>query len=205
MNAILDTDIIVGWAVGQEGTEVGQPPKGVGLERLRFDGRLILDLMDLSEMWVEPVSGGGFVLHALEVPGSQLVKMSYADRRNLVMESGVIRVLTAAEIQARDLSQREGMLKTRTREAMAAELGDLHDQVATLTKMIYMLILGFRQRDPVVLALIDSWLTDISGTFDTAQAGTSITAVVSAYRERMQEYYAARSKLSEAQVPVAEK
>lgn len=198
MNAILDRDIIASWAIAKEGTEVGQPPTGVGLERLRFDGKSVVDLEKLSEMWVEPIGGGGFALHAVEVPGAQLVKMSYAERRNLVMESGVIRVLTEAEIKARDLGLREGMLKARTREAMAAELGDLHDQVGTLTKMLYLLILGVRQRDPAVLALIDSWVVDISGTFDTAQAGTSITAVVSAYRERMQEYYAARSKLVEA-------
>lgn len=203
MKATLDRDIIV-HLTPHGATEIGSLPKGVGLERLRWDGKRVVDLADREEIWVEPLGGGGFALHAVKVPRAQLVKMSYGARRSLVMESGVIRVLTAAEIQARDLVKSEGMLKARTREAMAAELGDLHDQVATLTKMLYLLILGVRQRDPAVLAVIDSWLADISGTFDTAQAGASITAMVGTYRERMQEYYAARSKLADALVSRAE-
>jgi len=96
MRATLDKDIIV--KIGGP-TEIGRLPKGVGLERLRFDGKKIIDLATLDEIWVEE-KNGVFILHAIEVPGSQLVRMRYADRRKLVKDGNKIRLKTAEEIEA---------------------------------------------------------------------------------------------------------
>jgi len=96
MRATLDKDIIV--KIGGP-TEIGPLPKGVGLERLRFDGKKIIDLATLDEIWVEE-KNGVFILHAIEVPGSQLVRMRYTDRRKLVKDGNKIRLKSAEEIEA---------------------------------------------------------------------------------------------------------
>jgi len=98
MKAILDQDIII--HITERGdTEIGQLPKDVGLERLRWDGKKIVDLADLDEMWIE-CRNGVFILHAIKVPGSQLVKMRYADRKRLTKDGDKIRLKTAEEIEA---------------------------------------------------------------------------------------------------------
>ncbi|MBW2024363.1 MAG: hypothetical protein JRH08_00750 [Deltaproteobacteria bacterium] len=98
MRAVVDQDLII--HITERGdTEIGRLPKGVGLERLRWDGSKIVDLADLDKIWVE-CRNGVFILHAVEVPGSQLVKMKYADRKRLTKDGDKIRLKTAAEIEA---------------------------------------------------------------------------------------------------------
>ena len=108
MKAVVKQDIIV--HITERGdTEIGKLPKGVGLERLRWDGTKVVDLADLDEIWVEH-KNGAFILHAVEVPGSQLVKMHYRDRKRLTMDKGKIRLLTDEELQEK--REREQALAT---------------------------------------------------------------------------------------------
>jgi len=58
MRAMLDRDIIVHLTPHGD-TEIGSIPKGAGLERMRFDGKQLVDLATLGEIWVEPIPGGG--------------------------------------------------------------------------------------------------------------------------------------------------
>lgn len=97
MKAILKNDIII--HVTERGdTEIGKLPKGVGLERLRWDGERVVDLADLAQIWVEE-RNGAFVLHAVEVQNAQKVTMTYADRKRLVQDAGLIRLKTKEEIE----------------------------------------------------------------------------------------------------------
>jgi hypothetical protein len=95
MKAILKHDEII--ALNDRGTEIGNPPSGIGLERLRFNGKVIVDLNDLTSIWVQEVSPRVYKLHSVNIDGGQLVNMTYADRKNLVTENGVIRVKTPQE------------------------------------------------------------------------------------------------------------
>ena len=198
MQAVLDRDIILN-VISAGGTEVGKPPAGVGLERLRFDGVALVDLMDLSSIWVEPVHGGGFILHAVEVPGAQLVEMRYTDRGNLVMEaSGLVRVLALEEIEQRELALQSGMLKASTRKRMTDALGDFPEQLADLTKMVYLLALGVVGKDQAIIDQLQACLTDMAATYDAGLAGASLKKNVGSLRDFMQEYYTKRSDLSTA-------
>ena len=100
MLAILNEDIIIRISEELGDTEIGSIPprmRGVGLERLRFDGAKLVDLMDLTSIWVRPV-GDGFELHAIEVPGATEVAMGYPDRDLLIRGvGGEIRLKTAEE------------------------------------------------------------------------------------------------------------
>jgi len=104
MKAIVNKDIIV--HITERGdTEIGRLPRGIGLERLRWDGSKVVDLADLDKIWVEH-KNGAFILHAIEVPGSQLVKMTYKDRKRLTIEDGKIRLLTAEEMAAKQAEEK---------------------------------------------------------------------------------------------------
>ena len=73
-------------------------PKGVGLERLRWNGKEIIDLTELTSIWIEYISGM-FRLHCIKVPNSQLVKMQYKDRKKLWNDNGVYKIKTDEQIQ----------------------------------------------------------------------------------------------------------
>jgi len=108
MRAVLENDIIV--HITERGdTEIGQIPKGVGLERLRWDGKKVVDLADLDQIWVEE-RNGVFILHAIEVPGTQKVSMTYADRKKLTRDADLIRLKSTNEIEA---DGREQELKSK--------------------------------------------------------------------------------------------
>ena len=102
MKAILKEDMIVKISNSPDAIEIGDLVPEAGLERLRFDGTRVTDLMELSEMWVRYLGGRCFELHAVEVPDSQFVKMGYRDRKYLINEAGVIRVLTEEETAERE-------------------------------------------------------------------------------------------------------
>lgn len=97
MKVILDRDMLVSVSSALAATEVGELPKGMGWERLRWDGERVVDLNSLSSVWVEQ-RGGSYVLHAVQVPGSQLVNMTYADRKKLMTVNGIILVKTGDDL-----------------------------------------------------------------------------------------------------------
>lgn len=76
----------------------GSIPAGVGLERLRWTGKALVDLASLDSIWCEYVNGA-FLLHAIEVPFSQLVKMTYRDRKKLWNDNGVYKIKSDSQIQ----------------------------------------------------------------------------------------------------------
>ena len=103
--------------------EIGALIKGVGLERLRFDGTQVVDLNDLTQIWVVD-RGSFFSLHCREifrtqiVDGeeqqisiSQLVTMDYADRKNLINDNGTIRLKTQAELDAEEAERLDAIVE----------------------------------------------------------------------------------------------
>lgn len=125
MRAVLDGDVIVKLTIKEDiGTEVGPLPKGVGLERLRFDGKKVVDLAELSEMWVEQ-KGGAFVLHAIPVPNAQLVQMRYQDRKSLSNDAGEIRLKTELEKQKETESQQKDTQLFKDAKAFTDKLIDM--------------------------------------------------------------------------------
>ena len=79
------------------GVEVGMIPKGVGFERLRWDGEQLIDLADLTEFYI---SRNNFKLHIQEQPNTDLVEMNYQDRHKLMFDTATnkVRLKTQQEI-----------------------------------------------------------------------------------------------------------
>jgi len=201
MRATLDRDIIVCFTEKGE-TEVGPRPealRGVGLERLRFDGKKIVDLMGLTEIWVEPLPGGAFTLHAVPVPGAELVKMSYLDRRNLVRDpGGKIRIKTASELTAEKLELESQLLKNRIRDTLAGAVGDRDDQLADLYKIVAVLIDYLLTHDLAAAAILTAILPGLKAAYPAARTAETIPERISALSAELGQYYEAKDALTKA-------
>jgi hypothetical protein len=127
VKATLAEDMIVSFGGD---TEIGALPKGIGLERLRWDGQKLVDLDKVSEIWVRSIRGV-FELHAVEVPGSQLVAMRYQDRKRLYVEGGLIRLRTVEEMEALRQAETDSLVENRTlkTEALAFVSGVTYSQI----------------------------------------------------------------------------
>ena len=101
MKAILEPihkDHIVMFSLNA-GVEVGPRPPGVPIGQLRFDGENVVDLADpsVTEMWVRWMNEAWW-LHVIPLPGTQLVTMTWQERKRLVEDPpGTYKVLSQAE------------------------------------------------------------------------------------------------------------
>ena len=156
MQAIVDRDIIV--AIGRGPVRIPDDyPRDVGWERLRWDGKRIIDLATCSALWVEHTQAGVFVLHAVEVPNSVLVEMTYADRKNLYLNSGTIHIKTAQQIADELLAKQTEAVRTY-----------LASQVTTPKELAELIM--------VLTGLIA--LTAIYARTNNATAGAALTAIM---------------------------
>lgn len=124
MKAILKDDIIVKLSL-TKGTEIGNIPKGFGLNALRWDGEKIVILPKLDQIWVEYINNT-FVLHCKKVRKSQLVTMKFNQRKRLTIEDNVIKLKPKPENPQRVLYR-----KKRQRE-----YPDIGDQLEAIWLLI---------------------------------------------------------------------
>ena len=124
-----------------DGIEIGSIPKGVGLERVRWTGSKLVDLLKLNYIYVEYINGG-FCLHAIQTPYSQLVEMQYKDRKKLYNDNGVYKIKSNEQIQTElNLELRKGnypkisdqigaiMKYLATKDDLPDELQELVDKI----------------------------------------------------------------------------
>jgi len=192
MKAILDRDIIISLTPKGD-TEIGTIPadkKGVGLERLRFDGQKIVDLADLTTIWVEQVTPVFFICHAIEVPGAQEVAMTYQDRKNLMMDNGTIRLKTPAEITAEREAEKKAMIKNRLRQGFKRDVGDPEDSLADAWKVISLLIIFMRTGDPAIAIFLDSIIPDLQAAYPLDTVKAALVANTKTIKTLMEGYRA---------------
>ena len=188
MKAILNNDIIVCLST-TTGTEIGNLPKGVGLERLRFDGQKVLDLALLSTIWVREVVPGFYELHAVSVPGTQQVAMVYADRKNLITEAGIIRVKAPTEINVERLAGERQLLKNRLRKRLEKKTGDHADQLADAYKLIFALIVYSRTQNPILGQFFDDLIIDIKDIYPLDRIKDALIQAAKSLKTEMAQYY----------------
>ena len=188
MLAFLNNDMIV--RVSATGTtEIGALPKGVGLERLRFDGENIIDLADLNKIHARCINGF-FELHAVPVTGSQLVSMTYADRKYLVIGgAGIIRATTTEEREAAAAKDYNQQLKARLRTELKKSIGDRDDQLASLSKLIFMVVDYLVNDTPESLTALTEIDASINGIYPTAATKAELKKMGDKLKETLPEYY----------------
>jgi len=169
----------------------------VGLERLRFDSRQVVDLADLKRIWVRDLGGGAFELHAIEVPGSQAVDMTYADRRRLTTEAGVIRLRTEDEMISQELADCLSQEKNRLRRRIEAAVGDQGDQLADLYKLVYALIAYVLAADQASAALLQALLPDIQACYPAEDVAERLRSIIPTTSSELSAYYGAKEQIME--------
>ena len=186
MKAILKDDIIIRLGVGD--TEVGRVPPGAGLERLRWNGKQVVDLAKQDSFWVRRIPSG-YELHVVEVDGSQQVSMSYTDRYNLTTDAdGTIRVKTESEVLQEKAQEEKQMLKTRVRARIRERVGDLEDRVADLQKLVYVLMAALVEKDSDAQSLVQNIFQSIRDTYPTEKL-ESLSSRLSTLKDILSTYY----------------
>ena len=197
MRAILTNDIIVQLTMSDsEGVEIGDIPKDVGIERLRFDGDKVVDLADLSAFWVESVLGG-FMLHCIETTNSQYVEMSYADRKYLVYNSDTLRLKTQEEIDAEAHESDLLVLKTKLRAKLKVAMGDIQDQHMQTLAFVCALIVYSRQQPQVLADFFDEIIPDIKDCFPLNRWEVILKSGGRDLKTALTEYYEAMDTLGD--------
>lgn len=181
MNAIIDRDIIAHITSSGTGVEIGSVPKGVGLERLRWDGKEIVDLADLNAIWVSP----DMTLHVIEVPGSTLIKMSYSDRKDLINNAGTIRLKTNKDIDA----ERQILKKNRLRAGIQKDIGDSQDLLADAFKIISLLVMALIGKDETAQKLLGDLAPDIKEMYPMTRLNSHLPGMIESLKEKMAAYY----------------
>ena len=128
MRAIIQDDIIIKLiGIGKVGIEIGSLPKennlNVGLDRVRWDGEKIVDLLYLDEFWID----NNGTLHCYDTGGCQLIKMKYKDRKRLINDCGTWRIRTKKEIN--DFKNKEYARRRKREYTKNVPIGDQLDAI----------------------------------------------------------------------------
>ncbi len=168
MKAVLDQhqSKIIAW--GPKGIDVGPLPKGVGIDRLRWTGSELVDLLYLTEIYVVEEAIGVFSFHAREIPGSQLVTMQYTDRKDLINDNGTIRVKTVQERLDEQTAKLIQRAKSKATSAMGKQMGMVVEQFMFTQRLMYVLIWSLRTGNAQGLQFVDNYLTEMGTLFDLA-------------------------------------
>lgn len=187
MRATLDNDIIVSLHAGE--TDIGELPEGVGIERLRWDGQKLVDLADMTEMWVEPVNGT-YRLHAVEVPGSALVPMSYNQRKLLKLNSGSPRIKTEFEIISDSEAEKVRQAQADLDRSQSERIGDLSQRVLTLYKLLFALLVWARTKNAAIEEFLDELVPIVKDIFPKEKFAAQVKSDVAELKIIMDKHYA---------------
>jgi hypothetical protein len=190
MKAYLEHDIITAWTTNADGVEVGNPPPGVGMERLRYDGEKIVDLADLPSLHATNHSGV-FRLHCIAVPDSQPVAMAYGERKKLIKDGSVYRAKTDIEVVEATKDHANKMLKANLRRDLDKEMGDTLDLLADVTKCLSLVLvhLAGGTGSTEAKAVIDAIGPSYVGIYPLGHSQASLLHNAEVLKAKMEQYY----------------
>ena len=137
MRAIIKDDRIL--QPSPTGIDVGPKPPKISINDLRYNGKRLVNMNNLNEIWVEQVNGI-FVLHCKKYRNSQLVQMQYKDRKHLINDNGTFRIRTQDEINQILIKRTEDERKANKRTKLRKQIGDQFDREQDLEKLLHILM-----------------------------------------------------------------
>jgi hypothetical protein len=191
MKPILDKRKSKILAFGEKGLDLRLPKSARGdLKRIRFNGQELVDLAELDQIYVT-YANNGFELHARKVKGSQLVTMSYRDRKLLRVDGETIRVKTAQEVTDDRIAKLIKRAKHKAKVALESQMGLLVEQFMFNQRLMYALIWALRTGNAQGLQFVDDYLTEMGKTFDIAdpQFKADLIADYKKIRSVIRDYY----------------
>lgn len=195
MKVLLNEDIIVKISATAP-TEVGSIPKKVGLERLRYDGKKVVDLLDLKTIYVRK-ENGGFSLHAIPVKNSQAVSMTYKDRKNLTVDTdGTIRILSTKEIADKQIEEEESILKNKLRRTLKKSLGDSNDQLASISKLLFLILDYMITNDATILSALQEINNKTKDIYPKDKTKTELINMGEVLKQELPSYYTKKTSIT---------
>jgi len=191
MKALLNQDIVIRISETHGDTEIGDIPAGkkgrIGFDRLRFTGKKLVDLMDLKYIWVKHLGNNFFELHAVKVPDSKRITMSYSDRARLVFEGNTIRVKTLEEAEQAEKKNKVQMAKNKLRSRFKDQIGDQGDQTATIAKLVYLLVMAL-DNNTEAIALLHELMADVEHTYPMDKLAKELPDLIEKTKDLMIDY-----------------
>jgi len=147
---------------GDSGLDLRLPKSAVGdLERIRFDGEKLVDIINLTEFYVTHTKGI-FELHVRnDIDESQLIEMTFFDKNRLIVEGETIRLRTTQEIEEIKRAESIRDIKRLLKYKMDMQMGGVIDLFLFTHKLLYVLIKGLRTQNPQILNFIDVYLNEM--------------------------------------------
>jgi hypothetical protein len=169
MKPILDKEESKVINFGPSGLDLPLPKSAKGnLKRIRFDGESLVDLGEMNKIYVV-YKNNVFELHARsDVPNSQLITMSYSDRRYLKYSNGVIGIKTALDIKSSLVVKLKHRARSKAKIALDKQMGLLVEQFMFNQRLMYVLVWSLRTQNAQGLQFVDTYLTEMGNIFDIA-------------------------------------
>jgi len=194
MRAILNEDMVVKITSDPMlGVEVGNVPPGVGLERLRYvlDVGLV-DIAMLKALYVRH-KNGFFEFHAIGVPGSQRVTMTYADRHKLMINpNGTIRLMTEQELIEKEKRRRLAKLENGYSSKIKQEIGRPEEQTRLLFILIDLITRYLFNADATAEEILRTFMDSFSEV-DVKDAAAKIKGIAEWYENEKEQIGATKS------------
>jgi hypothetical protein len=124
MKAYLKDDIIIKTNL-TKGVEIGNKPSKIGWERVRWDGKKLIDLnAERDTKYIDPHG----IMHCIELPGTQPVFMKWSERKRLRRINGTW-FLLSEEAMENEKAMFEETLMLNKRKVNYPSKGDQLDAI----------------------------------------------------------------------------
>lgn len=174
MRGILNKDVIV--QITPSGKELGPKPYGSSLESLRYNGKKIVDLGNLTGMWIEK-KRDGFVLHCMNVGNCQYVKMLYNQKHLLIDDNGTYRLKTKDEIQSEKKEKKLNRKQAIKRTFLKKYVGDRYRREEYLEDLIRILIKAVIEKDTESIEFLTNYLNKTQNMTKNSEEMTDIIKI----------------------------
>jgi hypothetical protein len=108
------------------GEEVGTISRTVPMNRVRWNGKRLVDIARIRGFWVDKKK----VLHVFDVGDCTYIDMTYQQRKNLIIKDGVPRLKTSEELATEKQKSKSMLTTAKVKKRIKSEYeSDLHYRI----------------------------------------------------------------------------
>ena len=193
MKAILKEDIIVRLSI-DVGVEVGNIPSGISIDRMRWNGSELVDLLMLRGFYVRHLGDNYFELHAVNVSDSHYVEMRYRDRRKLRLGVDQVPFIAAASLMSGEVK----VEKIKAAEAkLHSNLGSRDKQFQDLMALVAALVVYAAEQPPALKTFFEQIAPNIKDAYPAGRYLEVLRKVAKNLKACLSEYHVEVDKINE--------
>jgi len=197
MKAILREDMITQLSL-DKGIEVGNMPSGVSIDRVRWDGVRLVDLLKVRHIYVRVLEHNYFELHIMPLKNTHEVQMTYKDRKRLRVGSEGKPYLaddTFIEQEVKDEKIKAADLK------LFEKLGGSQKQFQGLQALLMAVIVYASTGSTTLKTLFDDLTPHIRDAYPLARYEEILKAAAKHLKNCMEEYHSEIDRINTTTEP----